>query len=108
MTIDDTEDEARGQYQDALHSYAAALVARDPIAKELFAKATAAWERLRTLPCEEAQLDIDMHLVAALAFAVQARDACEAKRIYDSMSDRYQRDTDAAEAFEPGSLKIWL
>ena len=102
------EDAARHQYHDLINAYGSALVAKDPSATELFAQATAAWERLRAFKCEESELDADMHLVAAFSFAIQARDRVEAKRLYDAMSEAYRATTDGAEGIEPGSLKIWL
>lgn len=103
---EDEEESARAQYNDLMRAYAAALVARDTTVPELFSEATLAWDRLRTFPCEEAALPFDMHLLLALSFAIQATDAVEARRLYDSMSEDFQRNIDAVDTFGP-TLKIW-
>ena len=104
----DAEEAARDNYRDILGEYGAALAAREAHAPELLARATEAWDFLRSFDCEEAQLPYDMHLVAALAFAVQATDAAEAKRLYSYMTEEFQRLTDGADGLNPGSLKIWV
>jgi hypothetical protein len=99
------EERARQQYHDLIAAYGAALAAKEPCAQERFVEATAAWEHLRTFRCEEAELDADMHLVAAFSFAIQAHDIVEARRVYEAMSEKYQKLADGAETIEPGSLK---
>jgi len=105
-----SHDRAKEEYRRLINAYGDALTAKDPIAAELFAQATAAWERLRELNGDEAKLDYESHLVLALSFAVGAGDPVEAKRIYDAMSEGYRETADGVDALkpEPGSMKIWL
>ncbi|MFO0735983.1 MAG: hypothetical protein U0270_08885 [Labilithrix sp.] len=85
------EDEARLKYQQLVNEYGAALVSKDAArAKDLLVRSTVAWEQLRTYPGPESELDGDVHLVTALQFAIHAEDAQEAKRLYDSMSPKFQ------------------
>lgn len=85
------EDAARLQYQQLINEYGAALAAKeDARAKDLLVRATVAWEKLRTFPGPESEIDSDAHLVAAIQFAIKADDPHEAKRLYDSMSAKFQ------------------
>jgi len=108
---DETEspyDHAKEGYRRLINAYGDALAAKDPIATELFAQATAAWERLREFNGDESKLDYESHLVLALSFAIQGCDSVEAKRIYDAMSDGYRATADGVDTLAPGSMKIWL
>jgi hypothetical protein len=108
---DETEtpyDDAKAEYRRLMDSYGDALKAKDPLAKELFARATGVWEQIRAFNREESQLDADMHLVLAISHAIQADDPVEAKRIYDAMSEKYRSTADGLEAMKPGSTKIWI
>ena len=84
------EDAARLQYSQLVNEYGAALAAKEPRAKDLLVRATVAWEQLRTFPGPESELDSDVHLVTAIQFAIKADDPQEGKRLYDSMSAKFQ------------------
>lgn len=101
--------EADETYRRVLEAYGEALRARDRHSAELFAQATAAWERLRSFERRlEAELDSDMHLIHAFSYAQVAGDVLEAKRLYDAMGDEDREAVDTAESMSPGSVKIWL
>jgi hypothetical protein len=102
---------ARNEYKQLLSEYAAALSAKDPGVVDLFERARISWEHLRLSAPEdalEAGAEPEMHLVLAFSYAVGAGDSVEAERVYNLMSDDARRNTDAVDADDPGSVRIWL
>jgi len=104
-------EQACDDYKELLADYERAVADGRANAKEVLDRADVAWRALVAAAppgSPEAGATLGAHRLVAMCYAIAANNDLEAARLYREMTDDERRDADAAEARDPGSVKIWL